>query len=98
MSYAVIHVITCFGSSLSSSGSFCICLSYVKNTNRYGGLSHNVVKWPVCVGVSMFSVLCFTAGKVQCVVLHSWERSVCCASQLGRFSILCFTAECTQTT
>jgi hypothetical protein len=35
------HVLapTYFGSSLPSSGSLWICLSYVKNTDRYGGLS-----------------------------------------------------------
>jgi hypothetical protein len=30
---------TCFGSSLPSSGSFWIRLNYVKNKDRYGGLS-----------------------------------------------------------
>jgi hypothetical protein len=35
---------TCFDSSLPSSGSFWIR----ENTDRYGGLSYNVVKWPVC--------------------------------------------------
>jgi hypothetical protein len=38
---ALFHVLalTCFGNSLPSSGSFWIRLSYVKNTDRYGGLS-----------------------------------------------------------
>jgi hypothetical protein len=51
---ALFHMLapTCFGSSLPSSGSFWIRLSYMKNTDRYGGLSYNVVKWPVCRGVN----------------------------------------------
>jgi hypothetical protein len=50
---ALFHMLapTCFGSSLPSSGSFWIRLSYVKNTDWYGGLSYNVVKWPVCRSV-----------------------------------------------
>jgi hypothetical protein len=41
----------CFGSSLPSSGSFWICLELRENTDRYGGLSNNVVKWPACLSV-----------------------------------------------
>jgi hypothetical protein len=60
---ALFHMLTptCFGSSLPSSGSFWIRLSYMKNTDRYGGLSYNVVKWPVC-----------RSAEVQSVVLPSW--------------------------
>jgi hypothetical protein len=38
---ALFHMLapTCFGSSLLSSGSFWIRVSYMKNTDRYGGLS-----------------------------------------------------------
>jgi hypothetical protein len=41
---ALFHILapTCFGSSLPSLGSFWIRLSYVKNTDRYGGLSKNM--------------------------------------------------------
>jgi hypothetical protein len=55
---ALFHMLapTCFGSSLPSSGSFWIRLSYVKNTERYGGLSYSVVKWPVCRSVEVQSV------------------------------------------
>jgi hypothetical protein len=54
---ALFHMLapTCFGSSMPSSGSFWIRLSYMKNTDRYGGLSYNVVKWPVCRSVLVFS-------------------------------------------
>jgi hypothetical protein len=48
---------TCFGSSLPSSGSSWIRLGYVKNTDRYGGLSYNVIKWPVCRSVEVQSVV-----------------------------------------
>jgi hypothetical protein len=48
---------TCFDSSLPPSGNFWIRLSYVKNTDRYGGLSYNVVKWPVCRSVEIQSVV-----------------------------------------
>jgi hypothetical protein len=36
---------TCFSSSLPSSESFWIRLSYVKNTDRYGGLSKIHNRW-----------------------------------------------------
>jgi hypothetical protein len=53
---------TCFDSCLPSSWSFWIRLGYAKNTDRYRGLSYNVVKWPVC-----------RSAKVQSVALPSWE-------------------------
>jgi hypothetical protein len=60
---------TCFGSSLPSLGSFWIRLSYVKNTDRYGGLSYNVVKWPVCRSVEVQSVVLPSSGANLCIVL-----------------------------
>jgi hypothetical protein len=42
---------TCFGSSLPSSGSFQDPSELLENTDRYGGLSYNLAKWPVCQSV-----------------------------------------------
>jgi hypothetical protein len=44
--YSYMLAPTCFGSSLPSSGSFWIRLLR-ENTDRYAGLSYDVVKWPV---------------------------------------------------
>jgi hypothetical protein len=49
---------TCFGSSLSSSGSFWIRLSYVK-TQIDMAVYHLMWLSGLCVGVSWFSLLCY---------------------------------------
>jgi hypothetical protein len=89
---ALFHMLasTCFGSSLPSSGSFWIRLSYVKNTHRYGGLSYNVVKWPVCwsvevqwcksmhcVGFFLLRYICSYLNPL-CTKLIIWEDSSTC--------------------
>jgi hypothetical protein len=47
----------------------------LENTDRCGGLSYNVVKWPVCRSVMVQCVVVkwpvCPSVMVQCVVLHS---------------------------
>jgi hypothetical protein len=66
---ALFHMLapTCYGSGLPSSGSFWIRLSYV---NLYGGLSYNVVKWPVCRSVGMVQICALCWVFILRLIVH----------------------------
>jgi hypothetical protein len=57
--------LTCFGSSLPSSGNFLDPSWVTWNTNRIGGVSHNVLLCGLCTGVSRFRLCCFLAEKLE---------------------------------
>jgi hypothetical protein len=54
---------TCFGSSLPSSGSLWIRLSYVKR--QIDMVVYHIMLSGLCIGVSWFSLLCFPAECIH---------------------------------
>jgi hypothetical protein len=78
--YSYMLAPTCFGSSLPSSGSFWIRLSYVK-IQIHMVVYHTVWLRGLCIVVSWFSLLCFPAEtcRSQHIWIKQWCKFVHCA-------------------